>query len=174
MKASKATVQKRVEELLRIRLDGAELWDIREYVREKEAEGGSPWHLADGEKPLSDSQLYRYLQRVDSQIAESCRTSRKKLLRRHQAQRRNLYAKAVSAGDYRAALAVLRDEAELQGLYPPRKIAPTNPEGDKPYEGSLTDAERATALQALYARLCPGGGGAPAGGPAGGDGSFLG
>jgi hypothetical protein len=117
-KATKATVDRRVEELLRIRLDGAELWDIREYVREQEAKEGSAWHLADGQKPLSDAQLYRYLQRVDSHIAEATREGRKRALRRHLAQRRNLYAKAVLQGDVKAALAVLRDEAALLDLYP--------------------------------------------------------
>jgi hypothetical protein len=117
-KASEATVRRRVEELLRIRLDGAELWDIREYVREKEAEEGSAWHLAAEQKPLSDAQLYRYLERVDSHIAESCKAGRRKLLRRHLAQRRNLYTKAVLQGDVKAALAVLRDEAQLLDLYP--------------------------------------------------------
>jgi len=117
-KATKATVDRRVEELLRIRLDGAELWDIREYVREKEAEEVSAWQLATGETPLSDPQLYRYLQRVDSRIAESCRESRPKLLRLHLAKRRNLYAKALNQGDVRSALAVARDEAQLLDLYP--------------------------------------------------------
>ena len=116
-KPTKAQVRQRIEEVLRIRLDGAELWDVREYVREKEQEDGSPWKLAGGAKPLSDSQLYRYLARADKLVAESCRASRKKLLRRHLAQRRNLYAKALSQGDIRAALAVLRDEAELLRLY---------------------------------------------------------
>src|SRR5262249_57794260 len=102
MKATKAQIQTRIEEILRIRLDGAEIWDIREYVREKEQEQGSPWQLVDGQKPLSDSQLWRYIARADKEIAASCRASTKKLLRRHLAQRRSLYAKAVSAGDYRA------------------------------------------------------------------------
>ncbi len=122
MKATKAQVEARVTELLRIRLDGAEFWDVREYAREKEQEEGSPWQLAEGQKPLSDGQLWRYLARVDRLIAESCRASRKKLLRRHLAQRRALYAKAVSQGDIRGALACVRDEAELQGIYPPAKV----------------------------------------------------
>ena len=172
-KPTKAQVQLRTEEILRIRLDGAEAWDVREYVREKEREAGSAWELPEGGKPLSDSQLWRYIAKADGLIAESCRASRKKLVRRHLAQRRNLFAKAVSAGDYRTALAVARDEAELQGLYPPRKIAPTNPKGDKPYDGALTDADRAAALQSLYARLGTGGGGPIADGQAGGDGSLL-
>jgi hypothetical protein len=61
--------------------------------------------------------------RADALILRSHERSRKKLLRRHLAQRRNLFAKAVISGDYRTALAVARDEAELQGLYPPKGVA---------------------------------------------------
>jgi hypothetical protein len=118
MKANKAQVEARVTELLRRRLAGTEFWDIREYVREREQEEGSPWKLADGQKPLSDSQLWRYLARVDQRIADDCRASRKKQLRLHLAQRRCLYARALAQGDIRAALACKRDEAELLGLYP--------------------------------------------------------
>jgi hypothetical protein len=168
MKATKAIVLRRVEEVLRIRLDGAEFWDVREYAREKEAEEGSAWHLSEGAKPLSDGQLWRYIAAADKLIAESCRASRKKLLRRHLAQRRNLYAKSVLAGDYRSALAVLRDEAELEGLYPPKKIAPTTPKGDEPYHGELSDADRLAALQALYhAAVGAGSGGAASDRPTG-------
>jgi hypothetical protein len=120
-KATAAQIAARVEELLRIRLDGAELWDIREYVREKVAAKDPVW----GDKLPSDSQLYRYLEKVDEQIADSCRDSRRKLIRRHLAQRRNLYAKAVSQGDLRTALAVARDEAELQALYPDKDAEAT-------------------------------------------------
>jgi hypothetical protein len=120
-KATNAQIEARLTELLRIRLDGAEFWDVREYAREKEQEDGSAWKLAEGQKPLSDGQLWRYLARVDRIIAESCRASRKKLLRRHLAQRRNLYAKAVSQGDIRGAATVLKDLADLQGLYPPKR-----------------------------------------------------
>ena len=130
---TKAQVEARVTEIVRIRLDGAEIWDVREYVREKEQEGGSPWQLAEGQKPLSDSQLWRYIARADKEVAASCRASRKRLLRRHLAQRRNLFAKAVSAGDYRAALAAAESEAKLQGLFDvpacPAEVEPiTTPE----------------------------------------------
>jgi hypothetical protein len=121
-------------------------------VREKEQEAGSLWALTPGQKPLSDSQLWRYIARADKLIAESCRAHRKKFIRRHLAQRNNVYAKALSAGDYRTALAALKDMAELQGLYPPKKIAPTTPEGDRPYVG-LTDAERLAAYERLQARV---------------------
>src|SRR5262245_40206736 len=112
-KATRAPILRRVEELVRIRLDGAELWDVRQYVKGQEAREGSAWRRAEGQKPLSDIQLWRYIARADGLIAESCRPSRKKLLRRHRAQRRHLYAKAVYSGDYRTALAALDSEAKL-------------------------------------------------------------
>jgi hypothetical protein len=172
-KATKAIVAQRVEEVLRIRLDGAEFWDVREYAREKEQEAGSLWELPPDGKPLSDGQLWRYVAAADKLIAASCPASRKKLLRRHLAQRRNLYAKALSQGDIKAALAVLRDEALMQGLYPPTKIAPANPKGDAPY-APLTDEERRTALAALYASVEQGDRDALVDGQGNADGSLLG
>jgi len=147
-KPTKAQVEARVHEILRIRLDGAEFWDVREYVREKEQEEGSPWELAQGQKPLSDSQLWRYIARADREVTASCRASRKKLVRRHLAQRRNLFAKAVSAGDYRAALAAAESEAKLQGLFD----VPTCPAEVEPFK-SPEDALRlvASALADLRA-----------------------
>jgi hypothetical protein len=156
MKATKAIIQARVEEVLAIRLDGAEMWHVREYVREKEQEDGSPWRLAEGQKPLSDPQLWRYLAKADKLIAESCRSSRKKLVRRHLAQRRNLYAKAVSQGDARAALACLRDEAELLGLYPAKGVVLNSPPTDRVADplaqlriASLANPQARAALAAL-------------------------
>src|SRR5262249_18034132 len=54
---------------------------------------------------------------------------RKQALRRHLAQRRNLYARALNKGDERTALAVLADLAELQGLYPPKGVRVTGKAG---------------------------------------------
>lgn len=119
-KATKLQTERRIDGLLRLRLDGAEWWDIREYVREKEVEAGSAWHLAPGASPLSDSQIRRLAAQADDLIGSSRERNRAKALRMHLARRRNLYAKAVRAGDIRAALACVRDEAELLGLYPPK------------------------------------------------------
>jgi hypothetical protein len=117
-KASKALAACRVEDLVQVRLDGAFLFSqIREFVREREKEPGSPWFLAAGEESLSDSQIRRYVQQADQLIGESFEHSRKRLRRRHLAQRRNLYARAVISGDIRTAAVVLRDEADLLGLY---------------------------------------------------------
>ncbi len=158
MSTSPATVQRRIEELLRIRLDGAEFWDVREYAREKEAEEGSNWFLAEGANPLSDGQLRRYLVRVDALVQESCRASRKKLFREHLAKRRNLYAKAVSQGDVRAALAMLDSEAKLLDLYPSaeRELARTVEQLRRELASAQTKADHGPGDTASGDRQPPG------------------
>src|SRR5262245_54512780 len=161
-RASKELVTARVNDLLRILLDGAEPgWDLCEFVREREQEEGSCSHLAEGERPLSYSQIRRYAARAEKLIARSCRTSRKKLLRQHMAMRRRLYAAAVHQGDIRAAASVLKDLAELQGLYPPRRTEMSGPGGGPIPTATveLTDDERAALVAALLARFGPPGAG---------------
>lgn len=120
-RANAIVTGQRVSELLRIRLDGAERWDVLEYVRQKEQEAGSAWEVPEGGKPLSESMIWYLLTKADTAIHDSHNKSRKRLRRRHMAQSRNLYAKAVLAGDLRTALACQQEEAELMGLYPPKK-----------------------------------------------------
>jgi hypothetical protein len=117
-RASKVQAKLRTEEIARLMLDGAEflVGDLREWVREQESVETSLWHLPPGAKPLSDGQLRRYVRAAEKLIGESCRASRKKLLRRHIARRRNYAAKAVLAGDIRAALACADSEARLLRL----------------------------------------------------------
>ena len=55
----------------------------------------------------------------------------------------------MKANDLRTALQVLRDEANLEGLYPPTKFAPTTPDGKHPYHsafGGVRREERVTKL----------------------------
>jgi hypothetical protein len=174
MKASPATVQARVEEILRIVLDGAKTWDIRAHVAEKEAEGEPPWTVEEGNQPLGERQIRRYVARAEALIVKSLKVTRKKTLRRRIAQREALYARAVAQGDTKAALAILRDLDELAGNYPPRKVAPVSPDGKSEYGTTLTDAERAAALAALYARLGAKPGGETPEGTASADGQVLG
>jgi hypothetical protein len=119
--ADRTQTRRRVDDLLRIILDGAAWWDVCQFVREQEKEAGSAWFLAEGENPLSASQIRRYHRQADRLIQTSCERSRRRLFRNHLAKCRHLYAKAVLSGDYRTALAALRDEAELRGMYPRRR-----------------------------------------------------
>ena len=154
-KSTLAEVRRRVYEVLKLRLGGAEFADIREYATAP----GQAWNV-------SDSQLWRYVRAADRLCKRHFDAKADHLLARHLLQRRQLYAHAMGAGDFRTALAVLQDEAKLEGLYPPTKIAPTNPNGDQEYAGGLTDTDRAAALQRLYAAVGARPGAAPADGPA--------
>jgi hypothetical protein len=62
--------------------------------------------------------IYRYQQRADRLIHESREPSRKRIFRRHLAQRKRLYSRAITTGDLRTALAVLDSEAKLCALFP--------------------------------------------------------
>jgi hypothetical protein len=108
MKSNKATVRQRVEEVLSLRLLGAEFPDIRQHASQQQ------WGV-------SDRQLWRYIAASDANLARTLERDRQKLLNRHTAQRRALYARAMAASDYRTALAVLRDEGELLALYPAKR-----------------------------------------------------
>src|SRR5262245_54279929 len=114
MKATKATMLQRDEDVFKIIVLGGEFHDIREYAVKH------GWGL-------SDTQLRRYQTKALELCQARVERDRDKVLARHLMQRRAIYARAMEAGDWRAALAVAKDEAELFGLYPPTKIAPTKP-----------------------------------------------
>ncbi len=108
-KSDAAAVAIRVEEILRIRLDGAQLHDVVEYAAEK------GWGL-------KERQIRNYIRRADELLVERQDKSRKQVVARHLAQRQALYARAVNAADYRTALAILSDEAKMRGLYPEKEV----------------------------------------------------
>jgi hypothetical protein len=117
-KASKAQTAARVEDIVQVRLDGAFLFSqIREYVIGQSKEEGSPWHRPNGAELLSDVQLRRLVRQADEIIHETFDRKRRRHFTRHLAQRRNLYARAVTSGELSTALAILKDEADLLGFY---------------------------------------------------------
>jgi hypothetical protein len=107
--------RQRVAEILNLRLNGAEFHDLRAHADE------AGWKNSLGE-PLSDRTLWRYSEAAEALAEKHFSADRDRLFRRHVLQRRALYARAMADGDYRTALAVAKDEAELQGLYAPKKM----------------------------------------------------
>jgi hypothetical protein len=67
-------------------------------------------------------------------MVEILNRNREQLFGRHVLQRRAILARCMKINDYRTALAVLRDEAQLEGLYAPTKISPTTPDGKRSYQ----------------------------------------
>lgn len=121
MKATQTQVEQRVAEVLALRLAGADFPDILQYAAVKQ------WNV-------KERQLWNYVEKADERLAETTERDRGKLLRLHLAQRRLLYAKALESGDWRGALAIKKDEAQLLGLYdsPP----PALPDGVPPPQGA--------------------------------------
>src|SRR5262245_57480695 len=118
MKSTKAEVVKRIEEVFTLRLGGAEFADIVQYASAPEQN----WNV-------SRRQLWNYIAAADQLVKERFDARAEHLLNRHLLQRRTLYAHAMGAGDFRTALAVLQDEAKLEGLYPATKTELTGKDG---------------------------------------------
>ena len=132
-KATKAEAMNRLREVTKLLLAGAEFGEIRQFAAERQ------WDV-------SDRSIRRYMEVAYKRMADASKRDSKQLLGRHLMQRRALYARCLKQGDHRSALNVLKDEASLQGIYPPTKIAPTTPDGQHPYPGPqgpvLTRRER--------------------------------
>src|SRR5436190_1024693 len=109
--ADRETARRRVDDFIRIRLRGAKLWDLRDFVREKEKEQGSAWFLEQGQAALSDAQISGYQKKPDEAILESAERDREKVFRRSLARRDELYACALAQGEIRTALSVEQDLA---------------------------------------------------------------
>jgi hypothetical protein len=147
MKSNKAEIEKRVKEILDLILAGAEFWEICQYASE------NAWNV--GER-----QVRRYVAQAYDSVAAEIEKDRGRLINRHLAQRRSLYARCLNTGDYRTALAVLKDEAELQAMYPATELKHSG--GLKVEHGghisaeSLNDPEAADLAHRLLERLAAG------------------
>jgi hypothetical protein len=154
-KSTAHTVRARVDDVLRILLDGAQPWDVVSYVSEKEAAGEPPWTVPPGGNPLCRRTVRRYCARAEKLIADSFGTDRDQLIREHVAKRRTLYARAVAKGDERAALACARDEAELLALYPAARHEVTGKDGGPLLTvaavAQMSEAERMAHVRGLIA-----------------------
>lgn len=114
---------------------------------------------------VAERQVREYVARADRLCRERFDARAEHLLARHLLQRRQLYAHALEAGDFRTALAVLQDEAKMEGLYPETrrdaKPAAENKEADG--RAVVLTREAADALvAAVLSRFSP----APAAAPA--------
>src|SRR6266478_4978278 len=113
---TKELAEARVSDIVQILLNGAQAWDMIGYVRKNEQDPKTPWFIQPGNTPLSYDQIRRYTRRAEAEITRTVRPKHAKLIDRHIAQRRHLYAMAVSQGDTKAALSVLDSEARLLGI----------------------------------------------------------
>jgi hypothetical protein len=120
--------RRRIQAILQIRLDGAEEWDARDFIAQKEAAGEDPWTVADGAGPLTVDQVAAIIEAADKVIADAYPDDPPDVAR-HKAKLKNLYARAVTAGEIATAARILRDIADLEQL--PEKAARTPTPNEK-------------------------------------------
>jgi hypothetical protein len=113
---SDAETLRRVETILRLRLDGGQLHDLRVYANDPskeavEARGGPPWGVTDDE-------LAKLINRADDLLIARTEREGKRAVALQLARRDSLYLRAINAGDYAVGLSILRDQAALLGMYP--------------------------------------------------------
>lgn len=111
VKADKLTHERRVEAVYRLILDGWTAQQIRHNT--------SDWGL-------SSAQQNKYIRDARKRFEEGNALTRAELLAEHQAARRQLRREAKTVKD---KLAVLKDEAELYGLYPARSVELSGKDG---------------------------------------------
>ena len=102
-KADDLEVARRVDEVLRIRLDGAQYHDVLQYVTE------NGWNL-------KERMIREYMARADDLLIARQDKDQAKLIAMHLARREAMLARAINAADYRVALSILDSMAKLQGL----------------------------------------------------------
>ena len=104
-RSDKLEVAKRIDEVLAIRLGGAQRHEVLQFASEQ------GWGL-------TDRQIDTYIRKADDLAIEQQEKSRRRLLGMHRAKRGALYARAINASDHGTALRVLDSEAKLLGLFP--------------------------------------------------------
>jgi hypothetical protein len=105
--------RRRIQAILQIRLDGAEEWDARDFIAQKEAAGEDPWTVA--EAPMAAAQVAAIIKAADKLIIDASPGVPPDIAR-HLAMRRNLYARAVAAGEIATANRILDGIAALEGI----------------------------------------------------------
>lgn len=120
-KATEAETELRIEEVMQLILSGAMYQNIRQYTSGKQLAGTPPWNRGPGQKPLHERTLREYMARATERIVAAARESEVNALEKHIAMRRDLYARALEAGEHGTALSIMADLAKLTDLYPAPK-----------------------------------------------------
>lgn len=97
---------------------------------------------------ISTKQAARYLSTARFRIQRLVDAKRQDLLGEALARHDELRRAGFADKNYDLVLNADKEDANLLGLYPPKKVAPTNPAGDQEY-GALSDEERMKRLLAV-------------------------
>lgn len=116
MKSTQKEIRARVDAIVQLKTMGALLSDIRQHFQQQG-------------KHFSDRQLARYCAQAEVEMSKALERNRDRLLAYHFTARRALYARCIAVSDHATAARVLRDEAELLALYPPKQVGLVGSDG---------------------------------------------
>ncbi len=139
-KSNKITTQRRVDDVRHLIVAGVGgIPEIRRLAVQKN------WQV-------SDRQIRRYVAKANKQLSQIAEQDHRQALGRQVAQRRMLAAHHLKNGDYRGALTVMKDEAQLLGLYPPKTAGKSKNSRDlftnnKRLSSGSVDRNKRTALR---------------------------
>ena len=107
-----AVTKRRVDLLACAILDGIDrVSDLLAWTNAEDAATGRPWNV-------TPRTILKYRKRAYQVISDEAREDKATHMARQLGIRRRLYSTAVSQANVPAALAVVKDESELLGLYP--------------------------------------------------------
>lgn len=138
VRATDALVASRIDEVYEMILRGGRTRDVREFAAKKWLD--SP--------PVSDRQIDRYIKAARDLLYQDHGIKRRQLRARQQTRYELLYGLSIESGDWPGALAVLREAARLQGLYPAIRNEHTGKNG-KPIKHEHTGKVEMTIEQVL-------------------------
>ena len=135
-RATKEEILDRVDQIYKLMVLGANPVEIREWAKQQK------WQV-------SRAQLWRYQLHARKLFVRHLEKNRERNLARGIAQRQQLYALAIEAGDLQTAARILKDQDELLGLYPDAKAKVDKGEPVDDRE-QLSNAERLRRLASIF------------------------
>lgn len=158
IKSTRRVVQLRIAYIMKMRLAGAEWYDLIKLVNANSDEPREPLPDGPGAEPWNVSRrtMERYVQLANRWMVKYADRDREATIVRHVAQRRALFNNAVDTGDYRLALSVLDSEAKLLGLYPKNPSAMTDEEIDAAIDAEIAARQRSPYRQLPVGRTATG------------------
>jgi hypothetical protein len=146
-RVSKAEMSRRVHEVFRLLLQGANFLDVKEYAQDT-AEGKTAWNV-------SDKTIHRMIRRAHVLLADYAERDRGKLMAKSLARREYIYAKAVQAGDLRAALRAADSQDQLLGMFPSKSRPAPAPASGVCIDDVLANPELKEVIQNASAWVPP-------------------
>jgi hypothetical protein len=108
-KATRAEIISRIEQVVELRLGGAEQAQVVEYGNARE------WSVG-------PRMIRKYIAAADKKIGKQAEQNRSRNIGLHIGRRMNVLRRAMANDDLKTALAVLKDLAALQALYPEQAV----------------------------------------------------